>query len=93
MSMRSKRLAAVRVAVDGEEDLGLDLGEAVDDRAGAEVGRAGRPDRADRRGGEEADERFGAVREVGGDAVAALDSQGAQAGGECGDALRRARPR
>ncbi len=50
-----ERLAAVRVAVDGEEDLGLDLGEAVDDRAGAEVGRAGRPDGADRGGGEKAD--------------------------------------
>ena len=86
-------LAAVGVAVDGEEDLGLDLGEAVDDRAGAEVGRAGGPDRADGGGGEEADDGLGAVGQVGGDAVAALDAEGAEAGGEGGDALRRARPR
>ena len=42
-------LAAVAVAVDREEDLRLDLGEAVDDAGGAEVGRAARPDRADAR--------------------------------------------
>ncbi len=41
--------AAVAVAVDGEQHLGLDLGEAVDDACRAEVGRAARPDRADRR--------------------------------------------
>src|SRR5918994_75732 len=45
-------LAPVAVAVDGEEDLGLDLGEAVDDAGGAEVGRAGGPDRAEAGGRE-----------------------------------------
>ena len=39
-------LAAVAVAVDGEKDLRLDLGEAVDDAAGAEVRGAARPDGA-----------------------------------------------
>ena len=78
-------LAAVAVAVDGEEHLGLDLGEAVDHAGRAEVGRAARPDRADRGGGEEGDDRLGDVRHVGDDAVAALDPELAQAGGDGGD--------
>ena len=41
--------AAVAVAVDGQQHLRLDLREAVDHRARAEVRRAARPDRAERR--------------------------------------------
>ncbi len=78
-------LAAVAVAVDGEEDPGLDLGEAVDDAGGAEVGRAAGPDRADARRGEEGDDRLGDVRHVGDDAVAALHAEAAQPRGEGGD--------
>lgn len=55
-------LAAVAVAVDGEEDDGFDLLEAVQDAAGAEVGGAGGPDAADGRGGEEGDD---GLRDVG----------------------------
>ena len=78
-------LAAVAVAVDGEQHLGLDLGEAVDHAGRAEVGRAARPDRADRGGGEEGDDRLGDVRQVGDDAVAALDPELAQPRGDGGD--------
>ena len=78
-------LAAVAVAVDREEDLGLDLGEAVDHAGRAEVGRAARPDGADAGGGEEGDDRLGDVRHVGDDPVAALDPQRAQPGGGRGD--------
>ena len=42
-------LAAVAVAVDREQHLRLDLGEAVDHAARAELGRGARPDRADAR--------------------------------------------
>ena len=41
------------------------------DAGGAEVGRAARPDGADRGAGEEGDDRLGDVRQVGDDAVAA----------------------
>ncbi len=71
-------LAAVAVAVDGEEHLGLDLGEAVDDAAHAELRRAARPRRADARAAEEGGDRLGDVREVGGDAIPGLDARLAQ---------------
>ena len=50
-------LAAVAVAVDGEQHLRLDLREAVDDAARAEVGRAARPDGAERGACEERGQR------------------------------------
>src|SRR5207253_2597404 len=62
-------LAPVAVAVDREQHLRLDLREAVDDAADAELGRAARPDRADARAAEEGRDRLGDVREVRGDAV------------------------
>ncbi len=74
--------AAVAVAVDREQDLGLDLGEAVDDAGGSEVGRAARPDCADAGGREEGGDRLGDVRHVGDDPIAALDPEPAQAGGQ-----------
>ena len=85
-------LAAVAVAVDGEHHLGLDLGEAVHDAAGAEVGRAARPDRAQAGGGEEGDQRLGRVGEVGDDAVAAPHAQGPQALRDRGDLLAELAP-
>ena len=93
------RLAAVEVApvvavaVHGEQHLRLDLREAVDHRAGAEVGRAARPDGADRRGGQERGHRLRDVRHVGGDPVAALDAERAQAGGDPRGALAQLAPR
>lgn len=78
-------LSAVAVAVDGEEDDGFDLLEAVQDAAGAEVGRAGGPDAAHGGGGEEGDHGLGDVGEVAADAVAGAYAEGAQFGGEGAD--------
>ena len=41
-------LAPVTVSIDGEQDLGLDLREAVDHAARSELRRSARPDRANR---------------------------------------------
>ena len=65
-------LAAVDVAVDDEQHGRLDLGEAVVHGAGAEVGRARRPDRAQAdAAAEEGDEGLDAVRGERDDPVAA----------------------
>ena len=66
---------AVAVAVDREQDLRLDLREAVDHAAGAELRRRRGPDRAQRGGGEEGGDRLEDVRQVGGDAVALADAE------------------
>ncbi|CAM5620151.1 hypothetical protein SCANM63S_09694 [Streptomyces canarius] len=78
-------LAAVAVAVDGEQDDGFDLLEAVEDAAGAEVGGARRPDGADGGRGEEGDDGLRDVGEVTADAVAGADAEGAEFGGEGAD--------
>ena len=65
-------LAAVAVAVDREEHLGLYLLYAVDDAARPEVWGAARPHRADGGAGEQADDGLGNVWQVGRDPVAAL---------------------
>jgi hypothetical protein len=62
--------AAVAVAVHGEQDLRLDLGEAVDHRAGAELGRRAGPHRAQGRRGQERRHGLGQVRQVRADAIA-----------------------
>ena len=64
------RLAVVPIAVDGEEQLWLDLPETVEHAALAEVRRAGGEDRAERGGGEHDRDRFRHVRQHRGDAVA-----------------------
>ena len=72
-------LPAVRVAVDGQQHLRLDLGEAVDHAARPELGRDAGPDRAQAGRGQEGDQRLGAVGQVGDDAVALLHAQRLQA--------------
>ena len=66
-------LAAIAVAVDGEQHLGLDLPEAVDHRYMAHVGRCRRPDRADARYCQQRHHSLRNVRHVGDHAVARLD--------------------
>jgi hypothetical protein len=85
--------AVVAVAVDRQQDLRLDLGEAVDHRAGSEVGRAARPHGAQRRGGEEGGDRLRDVRDVRGHAVAAADAERAQAAGDPRRLLAQLAPR
>jgi hypothetical protein len=71
-------LAPVAVAVDRQQHLRADLGEAVDDAARAELGGGARPDGSDAGHGEEGDERLGDVRHVGDHAVATGYPQGSQ---------------
>ncbi len=78
-------LAPVPVAVDREQHLRLDLGEAVDHAARPELGRGARPDRADARRREERDQCLGDVRHVGDDAIAAAHAERAQPGRGAGD--------
>ena len=80
-----ERLAAVAIAVDGEQHLRLDLLEPVHDRAGAHVRRAARPDRAEARHREERDHGLRDVRHVGGDAVARFHAEIAQRCRDRGD--------
>ena len=54
-------LAVVVVAVAGDQQLGPDLPEAVENAAHAEIGRCARPDGAERGGREEANDGFGHV--------------------------------
>ena len=70
--------AAVAIAVHGEEEPRLDLREAVDDAADAEVGRAARPDRTEARARVEADHGLEHVREVGDDPIARPDPGAAE---------------
>src|SRR4029079_16274304 len=74
--------AAVAIAVDREQHLRLDLGEAFDDAADAELWRATRPGGADARTAEEGRNRLGDVGEIGGDAVACDDACLAQGAGD-----------
>jgi hypothetical protein len=73
-------LASVAVSVYRQQDLRLDLREPVDDRPGAEVGRAAGPDRAEGRGRQERRDRLGDVRQTTRDTVAPTDAHAAQAG-------------
>ena len=57
-------LAAIEIAVSGDQHARLDLAEAIEDALHAEIGRTRRPDRADRRGAERGDDRFRQVRHV-----------------------------
>ena len=83
-SRRSTGAVAVGVAADREQHLGLDLAEARQHAARAELRRARRPRRPEAGGGQEGDERLGDVRQVGDDAVAGADAEAPQP---------RARPR
>ncbi len=90
------RLAVVPVAIDGEEHARLDLPEAVEHAAHAEIGRARRPHRAEAGAAQHRDDGLGHVGNVGGDTVARGDAVGLQrrrdagGGGATSSALRNA---
>jgi hypothetical protein len=71
-------LAVVGVAIDREQHRRLDLREPVHHAAGAEVGRARGPDRADARRGQQPDRRLGDVRQQRHHPVALAYPEGAQ---------------
>src|SRR5918992_1927951 len=78
-------LAAVEISVGGDENARFDLPEPVEHALYAEVRRARRPDGADCRGTERRHHRFGQVRKVAGDTIAAPDARGAKRGRESAD--------
>ena len=86
-------LAVEPVPVDGDQHGRLDLGEPVEHGAGAEVGRAGRPHRPDRRRAQEGDDRLRHVRQVAGHPVAGPHPEPAQRRGEGARPGRGASPR
>ena len=87
------RAVAEAVAADRQQHRRLELREAVDDAARAELGRAARPDRAEARRRRERDERLGDVRQVGDDAVAGADAEPHEAGARARDLLAELRER
>jgi hypothetical protein len=79
------RLGAVAVAVDRQQHLRVDLAEAVEDAAGAELRRARGPYRPEAGGGQKGHQRLGDVGQVGHDPVAPPDAEAGQAGPAPGD--------
>ena len=78
-------LAAVAVALGGQQHLRGDLREPVDHARRPEVGRARRPDGAEARRGEQADKRLRHVGQEGGDPVALGHPEHAQRVTDPGD--------
>ena len=80
------------IAVLGDQHLGVDLAEPVDDRGMAHIGRTERPDGAqpDRR--QEGDQRILGVGQDGDDPVAAFHAHGAQGRLDRADAVAQLRP-
>ena len=84
--------AAVSDAVAGDQDLGLDLLEAVQHGVGAHVGRTEAPDAADARHRQEGDDGFRDVRQVRRHAVAGLHALLLQMQGQGSDLAPQFRP-
>ena len=75
----------VENAVRRDQDLRVNLFEAVDDRRRAHVRRAHAPDRANACAGEEGDNRFRNIGHAGDDSIASAHAKAAQRLGESGD--------
>ena len=86
-------LATVAVAVDREQHLRLDLREAIDHAARAELGRCRGPHGADRCAREQRRNRLGDVRQVRDNAVAGLHSGRPQPRGDRGGVRAQLAPR
>ena len=79
--------AVVKITVDREQETRLCLAEAVDHAVGAEVGRGRGPDRAEAGGGQHRDYRFRHIGDIGGDAIARIESFRLEPGGNAGNLL------
>ena len=86
-------LAAIKIAVAGDQQLRLDLAETVAGAADAEIRRTAREDGADSRCGQHRNHRFGNVRDVGGDTVALSDARLLHPSGKPHDARFQRGPR
>ena len=84
-------LAAVPIAVGGDEDDRLELAEPVQRRLSGIVLPAGAPDGADARGGEERDDRLGDVGQITHHTVTCRHAVRTQRLRECGSAPRAIR--
>ena len=73
-----ERLGAIIIAVAGDQDLGLDLPEPVENALHAEIGRSARPDRPERRGREQPNDRLGLIGHKRRDPVALANALSAQ---------------
>jgi hypothetical protein len=85
-------LGSVAVTGDGQQNPGLDLREAVDHRARAELRGAARPDRAEAGRGHGCDHGLRDVRQVGHDPVASPDAELLQPRPGAGDLVAELRP-
>ena len=74
--------AGEAVAIDADEHLRLELGEAVDDALGSEIGSAHAPHGPEAGRREHRDDRFGDIRQVAGDPVAWLHADICECGGQ-----------
>ena len=68
-----KGFALVIVAVNGKEQLRVGLPKPIDGRPRTDIGRAGTPDRAHRRGRQHRDNRLRHIRQIGRHGIAGLD--------------------
>src|SRR5215211_6907912 len=75
-------LAVVKIAIAGNQDLGLDLAEAIENSALAEVGRAGRPDGTDGIHGKESGDCVGMIGNDGAHTVARSRARRSQQRGD-----------
>jgi hypothetical protein len=86
-------LATIAVAIDAEHELWCELRIAIEHAARAEVRPTTRPHRADARGREHGDDRFGRIRQIGHDTIATCDAERTHAGREHAHPPRELGPR
>ena len=87
-----ERLAAVRVAVDGDENGSARSARSGRSDSASRSPASTRPDRTEARAGEQGDDRLGDVRDDGRDAIATADAEAAQPGRDGRDRVDQLRP-
>ena len=82
---------AVAIPVDREQQLRLDLADAIGDSARAELRRTGGKDGANRRGREQRHQSLGHVRKVGDDPISLFDAEAAKPSRRAADGVGEVR--